>query len=183
MINLSQNFVRKFIYLVISFYKTNAKIASFRVFHNDNSLIIKTLDPRKAHGFYNISSKNYTNFWWIYCFAVQTNILRNIEREKKKFPDIWKIANIAPVHKKDEKNLLKKYRPMSSSHFQQNICKVVYGFLFNHFVSNKLLILSQSGFLPGNSCIAQLLSVIHEIHINFDSNHSVDVRRCLFRHF
>ena len=35
---------------------------------------------------------------------------------------------------------------------------------------------SQSGFIPGNSCIAQLLSMIHEIQIAFDNNPTVDMR-------
>ena len=48
--------------------------------------------------------------------------------------------------------------------------------MFNHFIGNKLFITSQSGFLPGHSCVAQLLSIIHEIQTNFDSNPPVDVR-------
>ena len=32
---------------------------------------------------------------------------------EKKFPDIWKKANVVPVHKKDEKKLLKNYHPIS----------------------------------------------------------------------
>ena len=48
--------------------------------------------------------------------------------------------------------------------------------MFTHFVSNKLLKPSQSGFLPGDSCIAQLLSILYEIHTNFDSNRPVDLR-------
>ena len=35
---------------------------------------------------------------------------------------------------------------------------------------------SQSGFLPGDSSIAQLLSIIHEIQTAFDNNPTVDVR-------
>ena len=35
---------------------------------------------------------------------------------------------------------------------------------------------SQSGFLPGDSCIAQLLAIIHEIQANFDRDPPVDVR-------
>ena len=35
---------------------------------------------------------------------------------------------------------------------------------------------SQSGLLPGDSCIAQLLSIIHEIQTAFDSSPTVDVR-------
>ena len=34
----------------------------------------------------------------------------------------------------------------------------------------------QSGFLPVDSCIAQLLSIIHEIQTAFDSSLTVDVR-------
>ena len=34
---------------------------------------------------------------------------------------------------------------------------------------------SQSGFIPGDSCIAQLLSVIPEIQTAFDSNPTVDL--------
>ena len=29
--------------------------------------------------------------------------------KEKKFPNIWKKANVVPVHKKGEKNLLKNY--------------------------------------------------------------------------
>ena len=47
--------------------------------------------------------------------------------------------------------------------------------MFNHFVSNKLFTLAQSGFLPGDSCRAQLLSIIHEIKTSFDSNPPTDV--------
>ena len=53
--------------------------------------------------------------------------------------------------------------------------KVVYNLLLNHFQSNKLFTSSQSGFLPDNSCIAQLLSIIHEIYTAFDNNSDADV--------
>ena len=48
--------------------------------------------------------------------------------------------------------------------------------MFNYFLSNKLFTPSQSGFLPGDSSIAQLLSIIHEIQTAFDNNPVVDVR-------
>ena len=43
--------------LLLFAYKTNSKITSFRVTQNDISLIIKTLDPEKAHGCDNIPIK------------------------------------------------------------------------------------------------------------------------------
>ena len=48
--------------------------------------------------------------------------------------------------------------------------------MFNHFLNYKLFTPSQSGFLPGDSCIALLLSMIHETETAFDSNPTVDVR-------
>ena len=54
--------------------------------------------------------------------------------------------------------------------------RVIYNSLFNYFQSNGLFTLSRSGFLPGNSCIAQLLSMIHEIRTVFDKNPTIDVR-------
>ena len=57
--------------------------------------------------------------------------------------------------------------------------RVIYNSLFNYFQSNRLFTPSQSGFLPGDSCITQLLSIIHEIQTVFDENPTVDVRGVL----
>ena len=73
--------------------------------------------------------------------------------------------------------MIRNYRPISLLPiFGQIFERVIYNSLFNHFLSNKLFTPSQSSFLPGDSCIAQLLSIIHEIQTVFDSNPTVDVR-------
>ena len=54
--------------------------------------------------------------------------------------------------------------------------RVIYNPVFNYFQSNRLSTPSQSGFLPGDSCISQLLSIIHEIQTAFDENPTIDVR-------
>ena len=92
--------------------------------------------------------------------------------KKGKFPEIWKKANVVPVHKRED-----NYRPISLLPiFGKMFERVIYNSLFNYFQSNRLFTPSQSGFLPGDSCIAQLLSVIHEIQTAFDENPTVDVR-------
>ena len=48
--------------------------------------------------------------------------------------------------------------------------------MFNRFLSNKPFKSYQSGFLPGDSCIAHLLSIVNEIQTVFDSNPTADVR-------
>ena len=42
--------------------------------------------------------------------------------------------------------------------------------------ANKLLNPNQSGFMPGDSCIHQLISIIHEIYASFDANPSLEAR-------
>ena len=93
------------------------------------------------------------------------------------FRDIWKKGNIIPAHKIEDKTLINNYCPISLLPiFGKIFERVIYNSLFNYFLSNKLFTPSQSGFLLGDSCIAQLLSIIHEIQTAFDENPTVDVR-------
>ena len=86
--------------------------------------------------------------------------------------------------KTEEKNLLKNYCPISLLPvFSKVFERIIYNSLFNHFTCNKLFTPSQSGFLPGDSCIAQLLAIIHEIQTNFAISPPVDVRVVFFRYF
>ena len=81
------------------------------------------------------------------------------------------------MHKKEDKTLIKNYRPISLLPiFGKIFERVIYNSLFNYFLSNKLFMPSQSGFLPGDSSIAQLLSLIYEIQTAFDNKSTVDVR-------
>ena len=43
-------------------------------------------------------------------------------------------------------------------------------------MEHNLLNPNQSGVMPGNSGMHQLLSITHEIYISFDSNPSLEVR-------
>ena len=97
--------------------------------------------------------------------------------KEKKYQDIWKNTNVVPVHKKEENNLLKNYCPISLLPIFSKVFEgIIYNFLINHFILNKLFTPSQSGFLPNDSCIAQLVAIIHEIQTNFDINRLVYVR-------
>ena len=97
--------------------------------------------------------------------------------KKAKFLEIWEAANVVPVYKKEDKCLVKNYRPISLLPiFAKVFERVIYNSLFNYFLHNKLFTPSQSGFLPGDSCIAHLLSIIHEIQSAFDDNPTIDVR-------
>ena len=97
--------------------------------------------------------------------------------KKGKFPEIWKVTNVVPVHKKEDKSLVKNYFPINLLPIFGKVFKrVIYNSLFNYFLHKKVFTSSQSGFLPGDSCIAQLLSIIHEIQSAFDDNPTVNVK-------
>ena len=156
-------------------YRTNKNLNSLRISQQDILLIIKALDSSKAHGYDNLSVKMIK-----FCEESITIPLKIIFDESLKcgvFPEIWKKANVVPVHKKEDKTLVKNYRPISLLPiFSKTFERVIYNSIFNYFISNKLFTPSQSGFLPGDSCIAQLLSIIHEIQTAFDENPVADVR-------
>ena len=48
--------------------------------------------------------------------------------------------------------------------------------MFNYFRQNNLFIECQSGFIPGDSCITQLLSIAHEIYQSFDCSPTRDIK-------
>ena len=92
------------------------------------------------------------------------------------FPDCWKKANVVPIHKRKSKNLLKNYKPISLLPIFGKIYeRIIFKELFNHFHQNQLFTKCQSGFLPGDLCILQLLSIVHEINLSFDCDPTINV--------
>ena len=97
--------------------------------------------------------------------------------EEGVFPDDWKKSNVVPVHKRNSKNLIRNHRPISLlPTFSKVFERLIFNSLFNYFIQNKLFTECQSGFIPGDSCVAQLLSITHEIYKSFDCNPSYDIR-------
>ena len=97
--------------------------------------------------------------------------------EEGGYPDDWKKSNLVSVHKKESKNLIKNYRPISLLPvFSKVFERIIFNSLFNYLFENKLFTECQSGFLLGDSCISQLLSITHEIYKSFNCSPSVDVR-------
>ena len=93
------------------------------------------------------------------------------------FPEIWKHANVVPVHKKNEKHVKGNYRPISLLPiFGKMLEKLIFDSLYSHLESHDLLNPNQSGFRPGDSTINQLLSITHTIFKAFDCNPPLDVR-------
>ena len=74
------------------------------------------------------------------------------------FPDLWKSANVTPILKKDDKKIIKNYRPISLLPICSKIFeKLVFDQVYSYLDKNNLLSKNQSGFRPGDSTTNQLL--------------------------
>ena len=137
--------------------------------------IIRNRNQSKAHGWDEIPVrviKMCDNSLTIPVKLIFMNCLR-----RGIFPEIWKRANVVPVHKKLEKHLKENYLPISLLPiFGKILEKLIYDSLFSHLEKENLLNPNQSGFRPGDSTINQLLSIIHSIHSAFDCNPTLEVR-------
>ena len=97
--------------------------------------------------------------------------------ESSVYPDQWKLANVVPIHKKEDKQLVKNYRPISLLPICGKIFeKLIFNDLYSYLVLNNLITKNQSGFIPGDSCTNQLLFLINEIHEAFEDTKSLEVR-------
>jgi hypothetical protein len=130
--------------------------------------------------------------------AEPLSIIFTASYESGIFPDCWKEASITPVHKKDNKQTVKNYRPISlTSSISRTFERVLYNHILQFCDSNSLLSTEQFGYLPKKSAESQLLvclndwthidmkkSSMHIIYLDlskaFDTvNHELLIKKCI----
>ena len=89
-------------------------------------------------------------------------------------PQEWKSANIVPIYKKGDKNLISNYRPISLLCLSAKIMERV--------IMDKLLVMTrdsldnaQHGFLPGKSCSTNLITLTDDIANSLYNNIGTDI--------
>ena len=85
------------------------------------------------------------------------------------FPSKWKKTNVVPIHKKNNKQCVTNYRPVSLLPIcSKGLERIIYNTMFTYFIENNLISENQSGFKPVDSCVNQLLAINCEIFSSFD---------------
>mgnify|MGYP001796090288 CR=1 FL=1 len=116
---------------------------------------IRCLDPNKSHGFDGISIRMLQ-----LCdnsILKPLSIIFNNCITEGYFPLLWKKGNITPIHKKEEKNIVENYRPISILPIYAKLFeRIIFNTLYNFFEKNDILNINQSGFRSGDSCTNQL---------------------------
>ena len=156
-------------------YITNMKLSSIKFENKYIINIIRSLSVGKAHGHDNIFIKMLK----ICDSAIVEllSILFNKCLNQSIFPDIWKRSNVCPIHKKGGKQIISNYRPVS---LLPNCGKIferlVFNSLYKYVEENKLLSMHQSGFRSNDSCVNQLLSIVHNLYKGFDAYPTLETR-------
>ena len=147
-----------------TFYlRTDETLSTLNIRDDDIFAIIKNLNLNKSHGWDNISIRMIKIIGKSIVYPLK--LIFEASLQGGEFPDYWKKANVVPVHKKESKNLVKNYRPISLLPiFGKIFERVIFKDLFNYFHKNELFTKCQSGFLHGDYCISQLLSIVHDIN-------------------
>ena len=94
-----------------------------------------------------------------------------------KFPDIFKLARITPIHKKNAKNLCSNYRPISSLPYLSKIFeRLMTNRLVNFFHKFNLFNLHQFGFLKKKSTQDAILNFTEKIYDALNTkNHNLSI--------
>ena len=75
-------------------------------------------------------------------------------------PTVWKNANVSALHKKNDPSEVINYRPISLLCCMDKVMeKIVHKHVFNFINSNNLLTSLQSGFVPNDSTVNQLVDI------------------------
>ena len=156
-------------------YHTDKRIDTVHILNDEILLLIRNINPNKASGSDGISGhmlRLCDDSVVLPLKIIFENILNT-----STYPDLWKLANVTPVYKKNDKQLIKNYRPISLLPICGKIFeKIIFNSLYKYFNTNNLITKNQSGFRPGDSTTNQLLYLVNEIHEAFEDPKSLEVR-------
>ena len=118
--------------------KTDKSISAITFSCDDIATLIKNLDPYKAHGHDMISIRMLKLCAKPICKPLDL-IFQSCVKQGK-FPTKWKKANVVPVHKKGDKQILKNYQPVSLLPIcGKSFERLIYNNLFEYLIENDLI--------------------------------------------
>lgn len=101
-----------------------------------------------------------------YIFRASLNDERFLSERKK--------SNVVPIHKTDDKGILKNYRPVSLLPIYAKIFETInYSRIYEYLIKTNLITDNQSEFRPGHYFINQLLSITHDIYKFFTNGFEI----------
>ena len=154
--------------------QTNEKIEDVYLSVEGIEEVLQGLDPNKAAGPDGVESRVLKE-----CSKELAPALFKIYRkslDKGEVPQLWKEANIIPIHKSGSKAIMANFRPVALTSIlckvlERIICSAIMSFL----MTNGLLSEQQHGFVRGRSCQTNILLCLEQWTDILDGGNGVDV--------
>ena len=135
---------------------------------------LQQLDPNKATGPDGVEGRLLKE-----CATEMAPLLQQVFRkslDKAEVPDLWKEAEIVPIHKGGSKATMANFRPVAltsvvSKVLEKIVCSAILAFL----TSNQLISQQQHGFVKGRSCQTNILLCLERWTDIVDGGKSVDI--------
>ena len=108
--------------------------------------------------------------------AKPISVLFNRSLKSGKIPKDWKMAHVTPIYKKGNKAAVNNYRPVSlTCVLCKSMEKIVREKILQHLSANNIISPHQHGFVPGRSCMTQLLESMDDWTSIIEESGSVDI--------
>ena len=157
------------------YFITNERLSSVVFDDHDIIKIIRALNINKSHGHDDISISMIK-----ICdsaIAKPLSIIFHNCIKSGSFLYTWKESNVIPVHKKNDKQLINNYRPVSLLPiFGKIFERILFNNIYKYLDEHNLLSPNQLRFRPKDSCAYQLLEITHNIFSSFDCNPALETR-------
>ena len=86
--------------------------------------------------------------------------LFNFSLSTGKVPSLWKQVNVTPVFKKNDPSDVSNYRPISLFNTIGKVLeKIIHKYIYNFLKEHQVITTLQSGFIPGDSTVNQLVDI------------------------
>ena len=149
-------------------------ISSLEISRDTVYKIIRSLDVNKSMGPDNISSRILKE--GVDSISLALTIIFNKSLSDANVHEDWKMANVVPIFKKGDKELVDNYRPISLTSVVVRILEKAIKHELVEFLNRyKLIVRSQHGFTNKKSCLTNLLEYLEYVTEIIDAGNSADV--------
>jgi hypothetical protein len=139
--------------------------------------LLKSLDTNKASGPDGVSPRMLKETAEV-IYRPLARLIR-LSLQTSKYPLDWKKANVIPIFKKGDKSLVGNYRPVSLLSILGKLCeRIVFKHVFNYLRDNNVFFKYQSGFMPKDSTVNQLLNIYHVLSKALDDKKDTKMVFC-----
>ena len=153
-------------------FQTNQRLVNIHTSQAEVLKVLKSLDAGKANGADGVSNRLLKEA--SPAISESLSNLFNKSFSSSSVPNAWKLSNICPIHKKNDRTMVSNYRPIALLSCIGKVQeRIVYLHLYYYLKTNNLLTWKNSGFKELDSAINQLLLITDKIHKALESGKEI----------